>query len=86
MNETERNKAKVSEIDHDLTSYDIYDYSQDPFIFVSKQLIKDKPCISCVLLIAVYSLEDPGRTIEFEVEVVQKYETLQDDGSVKGYL
>jgi hypothetical protein len=63
----------VGESNYQFVSYNTAEYNQEPVIYIAEKDIQDARCLSCTLVIAVYSLDDPGRTVEFEIEVVQRY-------------
>jgi hypothetical protein len=50
-----REKETVSDINYHFMSYTTVDYSQDPVILIKKEDISKGSCLTCTLLIAVYS-------------------------------
>jgi hypothetical protein len=62
------------------------DYSQEPIIQIREQDIKNEKCIDCSILIAVYSQDDYGTEVEFDIQIVQRYYSLSEDTAVDGYL
>ena len=63
VNDEDRDMYAVSQTDYHFLSYNTVDYSQDPVIVIPKARIKESGCLTCTLLIAVYSLDEPGRTV-----------------------
>ena len=63
IREEDRDVAQIGKISYQVASYNTVDYSQDPVIVVTKEMISESGCLTCVLLIAVYTLDEPGRTV-----------------------
>lgn len=84
----DRETAVVSEIDYHFASTVSMDYHQDPIITIPQKNIQESHCEACAIIVAVYSdnEKEVGKTVEFEIEVVQVFQRITDEGSVTGYL
>lgn len=81
-----KNYDPITNINYRWVSTQTVDYSQAPTILISAEEIKQGDCVDCTLLIAVYTDIEKGFEVEYDIEVVQKYTTLNEDTAVDGYL